>query len=77
MDRPSKEVTSHSSDMAENFSHIPSILQTMEDLARIRPLLRLPDPPEDYEILPCSSSDRLTKDPGGGVFTCLRPFLPE
>ena len=44
--------------MAENLSHIASAFQSIEDIARIRPSLRLPDLEEDYEILLCRLSNR-------------------
>ena len=56
-DQPSNEVTSQSSKVAENFSHIASAFQYVEDLAHIRPTLRLPGPQEDYEIIPCQPSN--------------------
>ena len=74
-DRPSKEATSQSSNVAKNFAHIASVFRSAEALAHIQPTLRLPDPQEDYELLPYGLSDRVTEDLGEACFYMIETFF--
>ena len=59
----------------ESVAQTASVFQSPDELSRLHPSLRLPGGSEDYELVACSPSDRVTGDPGPSCFFLYETIL--